>query len=141
MLKSIIIFLIGASLSLYLNSTYGQATSLSLEALVGTLALILITIPMTVIGFVLIFYNIDFIIQNMDNKKNYFRTTYYYIKLLIGILFIICGLYIFIDSFIISSDELTSNIIMYALILGFGFIIYGFRLIKFSKNNLIGSTA
>ena len=87
MLKSIIIFFIGASLSLYLHITYGQDTSLSTNGLFGILAYIFITIPMTIIGFVLFIRSIDKIVADKKVENNFLSKSYLYLKVAVGFLF------------------------------------------------------
>jgi len=92
MLKSIIIFFIGASLGLYLYITYGQDTSLSTNGLFGFLAFIFITIPMTITGFVLFIRDIDHIVSDKKVEKNFLSKSYLYLKIVVGVLFVFLGL-------------------------------------------------
>ncbi|PTB83901.1 hypothetical protein C9926_00495 [Sulfurovum lithotrophicum] len=91
MLKSIIIFFIGASLSLYLHITYGQDTSLSTNGLFGILAYIFITIPMTITGFVLFIRSIDKIVADKKVENNFLSKSYLYLKVAVGFLFFFLG--------------------------------------------------
>ena len=120
MLKSIIIFFIGASLSLYLYITYGQDTSLSTNGLLGSLAFIFITIPMTITGFVLFIRNIDHIVADEKVENNFLSKSYLYLKIVVGVLFVFLGLSI-IDGIVTDPPYDKSSWIWIILFIGFFF--------------------
>ena len=122
MLKSIIIFFIGASLSLYLHITYGQDTSLSTNGLLGLLAFIFITIPMTITGFVLFIRDIDQKVLDKKVENNFLSKSYLYLKIAVGVLCIFCGLFLIYASIVDSSITAdTVSLIWLILFIGFFF--------------------